>query len=367
MRGALFSTITWAIVALPAAAADRLILRDLTILNDRKVVSFDEDGVRLDDESLITWDRIERGTVASDKQAAFDRLRDEIGQPLFRLRLRLKVGDDLGLVEPAEALAERFAQRDSASAYLVNRALMRGRIVGGRREAAVEPYLRCLAYVWNQPGGRPELSIEQRMRIDPQTGLTSELVPVWFDLAAAKAALPGVRQAAARMPEPRPDALRIYFASLLAAVGEGPTAERAIAGIGAQETAPDAIAQATSWRDTLRVAVDVQAAADGPSVDQLETRLDALSPLCRSVALYWIGVARLRSSQAEKQLDGVLYLLHLPATLETQQPELAAQAIVAAIGALEKLDDRAGAAALRRELATRYARTNAAKALEAKP
>lgn len=350
-----------------ATAADRLILRDLTILTDRTVESFDEDGVRLDDGTLVTWDRVERGSIAADKQAAFEKLRIEIGQPLFRLRLRLKVGDDLGLAELAESLAPRFAERSGPSALLVQRALMRGRLARGQREAAVEPYFHCLALASSSAGARFEFPVELRMVVESATGLTPELLPVWFDVAAAQAALPGVRQAAARIPEPRPDALRIYFGSLAAAAGDTTAAERAIAGIGATETAPEVVQRGADWRETLRVASDVQAGSGGANVDQLEARIDELPAAARTIARYWIGRARLRSERPEQQRDGVLHLLRLPATLETEQPELAAQALLAAITALERLDDRAGATALRRELTVRYAHTSAAKSLPAAP
>lgn len=360
MRVVLLATVVGVMLFAPALGADRLILRDLTILNDRTVVSFDEYGVQLDDDTLLTWDRVERGTVAADKQVEFDRLRGEIGQPLYRLRLRLKVGDDLGLVEPAESLAPRFTDHDGASAYLVQRSLMRGYIASGRREAAVAPYLRCLAHVWNQSSGRPELPVEQRIRIDPDTGMTPELLPFWLDVEAAKDVMAEVRQVAARMPEPRPDGLRIYFASLAVAAGDGVTAERAIAGIGASDSTKDALERSSGWRDTLRLSLDINSPDVGPTVDQLEAKLDQLAPLCRPLANYWIGMARLRSDQTETQFQGVLRLLHIPALHEADQPELAGAALAAASDALEKLGDKAGAAALRRELATRYARTRAA-------
>lgn len=352
--------------ALDSCGADRIILRDLTILGDRSVVSFDEDGVRLDDDTTLTWDRIERGSVSSDKQAAFDQLRDEIGRPLFQLRVRLRVGDDLGLVEPAERLAARFAERDGASAYLVQRALMRARLATGRREGAVEPYLRCLAQLWNAPQAASspsaraaELPIELRMRVDPDTGLSLELLPVLFEATAAQAALPGVRQAALRFAEPRPDALRIYFAALAAAAGDAEAAERSISGIAARDGSPEAERRAADWRDVLRLAMDYRAASGGPALTQLAARLDSLSPLCRPVAYHWTGLARLQSSDVESQMDGVLTLLHLPARFGSEQPDLAAAALATAADALEKLGDATGAAALRRERISRYARTRA--------
>lgn len=344
-----------------ADAADRLILRDLTILRDRTVVRFDEDGVRLDDDALITWDRIERGTIAADRQADFDRLLAELGRPLFRLRLRLKTGDDAGLSEFAEPLAARYAERSGASAYLVRRALMKGRIAAGRREAAVAPYLSCLAAVWNDPSGQADLPPEQRLDYEPATGATAELAPVWFDAEAARSALPDVRRAAAQTPEPRPEAMRIYFATLAAAAGDTALAERAAGGLGAGVEAID------DWRETLAVALDVKRAADGPAFQRLEARLDRWSPACRPAAAYWTGLALLHAESPDRRLDGVLRLLRLPALDGVRHPELAAAALAAAAAELARQNDAAGAAALRRELANRYPRSTAARSLDANP
>ncbi|MGE3780993.1 MAG: hypothetical protein AB7F89_27640, partial [Pirellulaceae bacterium] len=46
-----------------AEGADRIVLRNLTVISDRTVASLDVDGVRLDNGSLLTWDEIEKATV----------------------------------------------------------------------------------------------------------------------------------------------------------------------------------------------------------------------------------------------------------------------------------------------------------------
>src|SRR5262245_10823172 len=110
-------------LSLSAPAADRLILRNLDILTRQTVASFDEDGLVLDTPraaggNLVTWDEVERGKVALE-QPRFDKLLAELGQPLFRIRQRLKIGDFEALAEPAEAMFPRFAPRQSQTAYLV--------------------------------------------------------------------------------------------------------------------------------------------------------------------------------------------------------------------------------------------------------
>lgn len=119
------------------AQADRLILRDLSFLSDITVIGFDEEGVKVTDNSLVPWHEIELGTVSPDKQADFDRLRKELGDPLFRIHQRLKVGDYAGANEPAEAIFDRYKNRDSKVAYMVCQATMWGRLAEGEREAAL--------------------------------------------------------------------------------------------------------------------------------------------------------------------------------------------------------------------------------------
>ncbi|MEX2026554.1 MAG: hypothetical protein WEH44_04625, partial [Pirellulaceae bacterium] len=133
----------------PASAADRLILRNLELIADRTVTAVDDDGILLDKplsagNDRLTWDEIERGRVSPDLQAEFNRLKDELGPPLFKLRQRMRIGDYAGLLAPAEELYPRFSPRQSQSAYLVCQSLMWGRLAAGQREAAVEPFLRCV-------------------------------------------------------------------------------------------------------------------------------------------------------------------------------------------------------------------------------
>src|SRR5262245_20671784 len=95
-----------------ALAADRIILRNLDIISDRTIKSFDVDGVVLDNETTLGWDEIEKATLG-EKQAEFDALLSDVGGDLYRLRQRLNVGDYAGLATHAEALWPRYQERRS--------------------------------------------------------------------------------------------------------------------------------------------------------------------------------------------------------------------------------------------------------------
>jgi hypothetical protein len=336
-------------------AADRLILRNLDILTDCTVTALDEDGLVLDrtfqDRSLITWDEIERGRIALD-QPRFDRLLAELGQPLYRIRQRLKIGDYQAAGEFAEQLYPHFAERMSQTAYLVCQATMWSRLAASQREAAVEPYLRCYELLRSRSAAGDKLPGSRRLRTDPATAISAELLPVWFDAPSAKSALPAVEQAIRALPPPRAEGVYIYYASLAIATGQPEEADRVLPLITSQEHGLPA------WRDILLAQRETAALSPGEATERLRRALDELPTGCRAAALYAIGQANLLSPDLETQRDGLLALLTLPAAYSREQPELAAAGLYRAAEALVKLKDDTGAAAVRRELAHHYAGTH---------
>jgi hypothetical protein len=350
-------------LASPAPAADRLILRNLEIITDRTVVSFDEDGLvtngsPANGESRLTWDEIERGRVALD-QPRFDRLLAELGQPLFRIRQRLKIGDYEALAEPAEAMYPRFAERKSQTAYLVCQATMWSRLAAGRREAAVEPYVRCFELLRSRVAASGRLLGSRRLPAEPSTGMTAELVPVWFDSEAAKAALPGVQSAVRSLAAPRPEGMYLYYASLAIAAGEHAEADRVLRSLASNDAEPAA------WRSLLAVQQEVTANSPGPALAQLRSTIESLPKGYRPAGLYWLGLADSQSGDDGRCKGGILTLLTLPAEYGEEQPELSAAGLYHAAVALAKLKDDRGAAAVRGELTGRYGGTLHAAKLRA--
>ena len=144
-----------AVGASRVAAEDRLELRDLTVIANRTVRGFDLDGVALDDGRIIAWDRIQHGQLRSvelaPRQREFDRFLQSVGEPLYRLRQRLKVGDIQGLGKLAAELAPQYRGRTSGSSYLVAQAMFWSHLASGRREAALIAHLESYRQLQTHP------------------------------------------------------------------------------------------------------------------------------------------------------------------------------------------------------------------------
>ena len=340
------------ILLLPTlASADRILLRNLKTISDRTVASFDVDGVKLDDGSVLTWDEIERCKVDDAKQSDVDRLLEELGDPLYRINQRLKVGDYEGLLEYAEAVYPRYASRQSPTAYMVTQALMWGRLADGKREAAVEPYLRAYEYLRTTRSDGSTLPGDRRLQFDAPSALSPTLNPVWFDAQSAKASLKGVFTAIRSMKRPLPEGVYIYYATMASAAGDAKMADSFLTHVQSKQPL---VAQ---WRDVAKAQFEVLAGQPASAVSDLNSSLHRLSPQTKPAAVYWLGMSKIGDDNEKDRLEGVLQLIHLPATYGKRNPELAGAGLYQAMIALDKLDDAKGSIALRKELMIRYAHT----------
>jgi len=331
--------------------ADRIVLRNLDIITNRTVAGFDEDGVRLDDLSLIKWDEIERGRIAADNQAAFDQMLQDLGTHLYRIRQRLTVGDYRDILPHAEAVYPRYIGRKSETAYMVFQSLMWARLAAGHREQAVEPYLRCFSYLQSTKSSKVSLPGDRRLRYDPATGMTPELQPVWFNAEAAESSLAGAYRAVAEMQPPRPEGTRVYYGTLALAAGESDQAIHVLSGI--ESDHPGMI----QLRDISIAQRAVVAGDSGTAIGRLEQNLDKFAPANKPLAVYWLGMAKLKSDDERVHREGILRFLHLPAIHGKLFPELAAAGLYEAMRALATAGDKKSHAAVRRELLDRYGQT----------
>lgn len=345
---AIFFALVFSITGL---AADRIVLRNLDIIADKTVAGFDEDGVRLDDLSLITWDQIERCRVAPQNQAALDQMLQDLGTHLYRIRQRLTVGDYRDILPHAEAVYPRYIGRKSETAYMVFQSLMWARLAAGRREQAVEPYLRCLGYLKSTGASKVSLPGDRRLRYDPATGMTPELQPLWFDATAAKSSLGGVYRAVAEMQPPRPEGTRVYYGTLALAAGETEQAIRVLVGIEGEHPAM------IQLREIAMAQREVAAGELGAAIAALEENLDKFAPVNKPLAIYWLGISKLKNDNEHIRRQGILRLLHLPAVHGAEFPELAAAGLYEAMQAFSTIGDLDSRAAVRRELLDQYGQT----------
>ncbi|UUO08004.1 hypothetical protein M4951_06725 [Blastopirellula sp. J2-11] len=328
-------------------SADRLILRNLEILNNVKVLSLDEDGVNVDDKEIIGWDQIERGTVGL-KQDQFDKLLKDLGGPLFRLRQRLSVGDYVGLAEQAEALFPIYAERNSETAYLVCQATMWSRQASGRPAAALEAYFRSLKMLRGKAGLTGKLPGRRKLSFDAATGLSPELEPIFFDVEEAKSALPLVKAAAQDLQTPLPQATFIYVGSLAIAAGDMQLADKSFENLRADN------ALISDWRVIAPALRDLARGEDDQVIVQIEARLPGMHPFNRSIAHYLLGTARMADGMQSAVQRGVLDLMYVPAMEGTQRPELSAAALYQSMTALQKAGETSQAASLRKEILANY-------------
>lgn len=339
-----------------ASAADRLILRNLELIADRTVTAVDDDGILLDKPRAggadrLTWDEIERGRISPELQGEFNRLKDELGPPLFKLRQRMRIGDYAGLLAPAEELYPRFAPRQSQTAYLVCQSLMWGRLAAGRREAAVEPFLRCVDLLAREVADPRRLPGPRRLLVNADSPVCGDMPPVWLDRQAAKDVLPAVQTLIKEMPMPRPAEAYVYYASLAATAGELDEAAKVL------DAVADASDGAKQARDVIRGQIEIERGRPA-SAGALDAAEKAGPPAVAGLARYWRGLQFLAAKEADQKRDGLLSLLSIPANDRGDQTELAAAALHQSALALAAQGDSAGAAAVRRELAVRYGATS---------
>ena len=336
----------------PQADADRIILRSGDFITGKTVKSFDEDGVKLDDGMLVQWQDISRGRVAEDQQSAFDKMLADVGDDLFRIRQRLSVGDYEGLLTHAEAIEKRYAGRTSDTAAMVLHALIWGRLEAGQREAAVAPYLRCYQLFRARRTTKIDLPGERRLQFNPKTGMSPDLLPIWFDKAVAMSAMKEVSTVIRTIPvKQRPAGVYIYFASLATAAGQTKNVSRLLDAVQGDD------ATLAEFQNILRAEGELAVGKDGPALEQLRTNVADLSRETKPLALYCLGRAKLKSPDYETQQQAVLDLLRIPALYGKRQPELSAAALFAAMTKLTEMKDVRGSIAIRGELLSEYGNT----------
>jgi hypothetical protein len=327
-----------------SAGEDVLVLRPQSPLKGKQVEGFDEDGVKVAGMMRpFGWDELASGQVSRD-QERFDRLLRELGEPLHRIRQGLRVGDYRSILEPAEEVFPRYAARRSATAYMVCQGLMWARLAHQRREAALEPYLLGLE-ILRLDRSRASLPGSRRLHWDGTTGMSADLAPVWFDRAAAAAALPRVKQVLTTLGKPPLPGVFIYASTLALAAGDVAASEAYLAQVG------DSPAHALT--DLVQVVKAQQNIARGRSylaVNALDAWLGAASEANKPLVRYTAGLARCAQEDPMVRKDGVIDLLAVAAIDGDEHPELSAAALDQARRVLLEQKDAAGAQKVGEEL-----------------
>ncbi|MEK6248391.1 MAG: hypothetical protein N2C12_09445, partial [Planctomycetales bacterium] len=244
------------------------------------------------------------------------------------------------------------AKRHSLSAYFVCQARMWALLDVGRREEALEPFLRCLELLrWNKAISK-SLPGERRLKVDSINGFTDALLPTWFDAEMAKAQLPGASDAVKAMESGKPAGVYYYYGTLALAAGKLDVAERVFKAV------PNDNARFASLRKIISAQQALAAGDPAAAIQQLDAISAQKSAAEESMALYWRGMAQLKAAQNEASLrQAALTFLRLAAKFETARPDFAAAGLANASQIAESLKDEKQAVILRKELMDKYPQT----------
>ena len=344
----------------PAGPEERdapIVLRDLSLIRNRSVTGFDAEGIQLSDGTQIGWDRVLKARVP-ERQAEFDRLIREVGLPIFRLKKRVGSGDWTGGLEIAAPLFEQVIagklKMPEQQRYLVCLASYRGHLELGARERAVLPFL--FAAQLQKTVTLPDFVGKARLTdAELEQSLAEQLVPVWFDVAAANQSL---EQLNGLLESDKPGGLQpaagvaVYRSTLAIAGGQEQLAARLIDEIESE------------WRPLVLSYYQLRFA---DTVDGLRTD-SPTSPTERSdaavvMAGYLSGSHALRQFSAVDELSdadradlsrAMLELLTIPARYGERYPQLSAAALFQTAKAAEKLGQARDFRILMDELRFRY-------------
>jgi hypothetical protein len=334
------------------ATADEIILRDLTVIKNVRVVSLDVTGVHLSDGRELTWDQIDSGKITSSDQLqeSFDSKLADLSLPLYRIVTRLQGKEYQSLAEPAEKLYPLFVGKTGDTARMVNLAVLRSRLYLAEREKAVDAYLRCLEETRHDGGDITQIAGEPVLLIHSKTGLCSQLSPIWFDEKAAKAALPYVLRAIADMEKPYPAAARAYYANLASSAGDFDRAEFILEGFNRDSRDEKELAQiCQAYLELHR--------GDEPNMLKKMFYWQSFLPLHQPLAIWLYGTWQLDQQQSsDEAARAMALLLQIPASFADQDPDLAAAALwVCREQFIE--DNPAKAERLKQEILGKYPKT----------
>ena len=171
--------------------AQHLVLRDLTLLDNDPVESFDSDGILLASGRTVRWDNVLDGRVAAQQQVRFDDLRKRVGQTAFRLKTRLARSDFDRLQPAVDQLVELATQSGSEGylMYLARVAQLRYQLGQEDQVARFAALLRLLELRASIRKNSDRITLPQsevleldrlgQLHIDAD-GLVAELLPAWI-------------------------------------------------------------------------------------------------------------------------------------------------------------------------------------------
>ena len=203
-----------------------VLLRDGTVLRNPAWREADENGILLADQSRLRWGQIAQ-LSSTDKQwqQKLEQLREQLGPLAQRFELRMDWRDYAEASKIANQLQPKLQDPLGDLALRARLAVILDHWHTGQHELAVLGWLRLFDLLRNSDRGAGLVALAARhnLDVDPSNGHCPQLVPLFFDAAAARAILDELQ------PVDPADAMpvhKIYLAALAVAAGDWQQAEK---------------------------------------------------------------------------------------------------------------------------------------------
>ncbi len=333
------------------ASAQTIELRDGTVVM-QEIIEFNIDGVRVaGQDDAISWDRIHKSSLAeSDRE--FQQYLAEVGDPLMRIRLRLSNQDDSNLLELAKPLLTKLGGRETECELVAATGVLFGLIREGKREAAATVLIRC--WMLERRLGRSAAEITGRSIDVNESRTWNGLQPVWFDRKSAEQEWAQISNGLLGSVSKMKARELIYVASLAAVAGK----------LSGQSDLLERLRDAApAWSKIIQSQQSIAISEYGRVGQTLPTKIDDLESPLRAAALYYKGLAGIRSDDAVEKQTAILDLLQVPATIGQENPELSGACLFNVIDSNVLDSNPSSIESLRKELLEDYADTYFARIL----
>ncbi len=329
-------------------------------------------AVRLSDGRELDWDQILTATVASERQAEFDRNIVEIGLPLYRIRRRLSVQDWAGLTDLAERQYERLAfdglqaKQNPRSTYLICVATMKSRLYRGNRASAVLPFLQAalIQQAWQT---NEEDHLTFLPPADVRSLQSSEILPIWFEHQQVELAFPRFASSFVPTSETQVAGPIIYMASMAIEMKRLELARQLL------PLLSDSTDQVKAWRLILLAQIQIAQGDSAAASKLLESNQANLVGGSVAVAHYLSAaefferqhqpdnasdqLTKARQTAIDQRADAMLRLLRIPALFGERYPALSAAALYQSSQIAKSMAWDAESQTLEQELSIRYPRS----------
>ncbi len=341
-----FASIAW--------SQPTIVLRDFSQPKST-VAGYDEDGVRLTDGTIVSWDRIAQVQFEPADQARADQLLQTIGQPLFQVRWRLQIGDFGGAEQAAKSVPNAVKHRRSEAALLIHLADMAAKIEQGDLLLAAIHWVRALDLMTENPTWRDQIPENLRRPSDQATMLHQQIIPVWTADSEAMEFWPQVEDFSREGKfTALPPIAQVYLVTIAIDLRQFDIAKQWLI-LAARES--------PAWSAALTHKLLIESGDRPPDPRPFNVEATDWPDDVKAVAIFWLAAKDLGSPNIPVSERAAIDMLSIPAKYQTEFPELAAEALAAVAQRRKALGDEVSAEKLYKEIQFNYSRTNAARRL----